>query len=170
MTLLTLHENTCDRASQKWFLFSSLPLHPTSVTEKKHHPTSVTSRLSRYFRLLILCNAVYHLHSVPLPPTTVTAQMLSSTAITVTWSPSNTTFLRGILRGYRVIFTPRGSVFPNIPSNVTTSVDTLSTVLTGLQEFTEYDITVAGFTIGDGNQSEPVVAKTDSARKEMICI
>lgn len=96
--------------------------------------------------------------------------MLSSTTINVTWSPSNTTFLRGILRGYHVTYTPRGSVFLNIPSNVTTSVDTLSIVLTGLQEFTEYDITVAGFTIGDGNQSQTVIAKTDSARKGMIFI
>ncbi|KAK3728134.1 hypothetical protein QZH41_019448, partial [Actinostola sp. cb2023] len=102
------------------------------------------------------------LEEVPLPPTNLVATVLSSTSIKVTWVASNTTFLRGILRHYRVLFTPRGSVFPHTTSNVTTTADSLSVQLNELHKYTEYDIVMTALTIADGNRSVPIIARTDS--------
>jgi len=105
------------------------------------------------------------LRVVPDPPSYIKVKVISSTSLNVSWVASNTTFFRGILRKYRVIFTSMGSVFPHTTRNVTTPADTLSVVLNGLYKYTEYDIQVTAITISDGEPSLPVSAQTDSDSK-----
>lgn len=102
---------------------------------------------------------------VPIPPMNVKASTLNSTSLNVTWDASNTTFLRGILRKYRVIFTSKGTVFPTTTRNVTTTADTLNVVLNGLYKFTDYHIVITAITIADGNRSLPIIVRTDSDGK-----
>jgi len=99
---------------------------------------------------------------VPNPPSEIEAKVIDSTSMVVSWVKPDTTFLRGILRKYRVIFTSMGSVFQPTRRNVTTPADTLSVVLNGLYKYTEYDIQVTAITISDGEPSLPMVIRTDS--------
>ena len=97
------------------------------------------------------------------PPSNVRGQNTSSTRILVQWGDVPAADQNGIILSYTVTYTaiPGGSAktkLVNAPANKTT--------LTGLNEFTNYSITVfASTSKGGGNVSEPTVVITDEDGK-----
>ena len=97
------------------------------------------------------------------PPANVRGQNTSSTTILVQWGDVPAADQNGIILSYTITYTaiPGGSAqtkVVNAPANKTT--------LTGLNEFTNYSITVfASTSKGGGNVSEPIAVITDEAGK-----
>ena len=87
----------------------------------------------------------------------------SSTSILVQWADVNATDQNGIILSYTVGYTllPGGSEQTKVVNAPATD-----TTLTGLNEFTNYSITVLASTSkGGGNISEPIIVITDEDSK-----
>ena len=101
------------------------------------------------------------------PPSNVQGRNTSSTSILVQWGDVPAADQNGIIRSYTVTYKalPGGS-------EQTKEVDAPVTQanLTGLNEYTNYSITVFASTIkGDGTDSEPIIVITDEDSKLSYC-
>ncbi|XP_022784712.1 protein sidekick-1-like isoform X2 [Stylophora pistillata] len=95
-----------------------------------------------------------------LPPKNVSSYNTSSTSVHVSWHEVPVGFVHGILLGYRVLY-KEASALKN-QSIVSTSANTKTKELQGLQKFTVYEISVLAFTrIGDGINSTTLFVSTD---------
>ena len=97
------------------------------------------------------------------PPSHVQGHNSSSTSILVQWADVNATDQNGIILSYTVGYTalPGGSEETKVVKAPATD-----TTLTGLNEFTNYSITVFASTVkGDGNASAPITVITDEDSK-----
>ncbi|XP_048579836.1 uncharacterized protein LOC116619170 isoform X2 [Nematostella vectensis] len=94
-------------------------------------------------------------------PANISAVNLSSTSISVSWSALPGKSIPGVLRGYRLVYSPV-PVFGQASLSGHTDVgpDSTHAILTGLKKYTEYVMDVLGFTsIGEG-PSARVTART----------
>ena len=93
---------------------------------------------------------------------TVTAK--TSTSITASWQLPPEDDRKGIIIGFKLFYKKKGS--SGSPTQLVTinSGSTLTKVVTGLDEYTEYEFQVLAYTsIGDGPKSNPKSAKTKQA-------
>ena len=93
------------------------------------------------------------------PPSNVGGHSTSSSSIFVQWSNVPAADQNGVILRYTVTYKalPDGS-----PQTKVVSAPTTYVTLTGLNEYTNYSITVFASTVkGDGNVSEPVIVITD---------
>ena len=100
------------------------------------------------------------------PPSNVTGRNESSTSIFVQWDDVPVADQNGVILSYTVTYRalPSGS---SQTKNVTAPAN--HTTLTGLNEYTNYSITVfASTSKGSGNQSTPIVVITDEDSKFVI--
>ena len=97
------------------------------------------------------------------PPSYVTLSIRSSTSIMVQWSYVPAADQNGIILSYTVTYTalPGGS-----PQMKLVNAPTTRATLTGLNEHTDYSVTVFASTVkGDGNVSEPLTIRTEEDSK-----
>ena len=101
-----------------------------------------------------------YLYSEPAsPPENVQTTVLSSTAIMVTWEEVPAIEENGIIINYEVEFEPLE--FTNTLMINTTNGTSFLTVITGLQEFVAYNISVRAYTsVGPGPFSVAVTNRT----------
>ena len=102
------------------------------------------------------------------PPQNVKALNVSSTAINVTWKNVVEEHRNGIITGFKIYYKAVGKFAVNTKMMVkkTDRESTTETVLTGLEKFIEYSISVLAFTSkGDGPNSTEVTATTDQDGK-----
>ena len=100
------------------------------------------------------------------PPASVAGHNASSTSIFVSWGQVPFLHRNGVILSYTVTYRalPSGS---SQTRNVTAPAN--QTTLTGLNEYTNYSITVfASTSKGGGNQSTPIVIITDQDSKFVI--
>ena len=77
----------------------------------------------------------------------------------VTWERVSAISESGIITNYEVEVDPLD--FDDILTTINANTTNLSTIITGLQEYVEYNITVRAYTtVGPGPFSEPVTART----------
>ncbi|XP_078349636.1 LOW QUALITY PROTEIN: polycystin-1-like protein 2 [Oculina patagonica] len=92
------------------------------------------------------------------PPHNVFAYNVSSTAIKVHWGSIPVDLQNGIILGYHVIVVLNS----NVERNLTASPNMSEMVVTNLQKYTTYQLSISGFTvIGSGVQSTPINVTTD---------
>ena len=92
----------------------------------------------------------------------------SSTEIMVTWEEVDAIDRNGIIINYEVQFEPLQLTETLTTSSVNTT--DLTVVLSSLQEYVEYDISVRAYTsVGPGPYSDPVTERTLEDRK-LVCI
>ena len=97
------------------------------------------------------------------PPSDVTRHSTSSTSILVQWDDVPEADQNGIILKYIVTYTelPNGS-----PQYQVVNAPTTQATLTGLNEYTNYSITVfASTSKGNGNVSEAIIVLTDEDSK-----
>lgn len=105
------------------------------------------------------------------PPTNVRVKAINSTAIKVWWTPPNPQQINGINQGYKLqawLYNNANEEEPETEAKMTTVPPSLidplaeqSAIMSGLDKFSEYNITVLCFTDpGDGTRSEAVYVKT----------
>ena len=102
------------------------------------------------------------------PPSNVQGRNTSSTSILVQWGDVPAADQNGIILRYTVTYIalPGGT-----PKTEVVIAPTTETTLTGLNEYTNYSITVfASTVIGDGNVSEPIIVITDEDSKLLFRI
>ena len=100
------------------------------------------------------------------PPDNVSGHVASSTSIFVRWEQVPPSEQNGVILRYTVTYKalPRGSTQTNGATAPTTQI-----TLTGLNEHTNYSITVfASTSKGGGNKSTPIVVITDEDSKFFI--
>ena len=118
--------------------------------------------------LLFWITIIFFAFLVPnAPPTNVTGHNTSSKSIFVDWDDVPQPDQNGIILRYTVTYTalPNGSPVPQVVDAPTTQA-----TLTGLNEYTNYRITVfASTSKGDGNVSEPIIVITDEDSKFTRC-
>ena len=100
------------------------------------------------------------------PPSNVTGHNASSTSIFVSWGQVPFLDQNGVIVSYTVTYT----WLPSGPTETKTVLaPATQTTLTGLNEYTNYSITVfASTSKGAGNQSTPIVVITDEDSKFVI--
>ena len=102
------------------------------------------------------------------PPQNVTAMVESSTAIRVSWEEVPAIDRNGEITEYEVQYEPL-ETFGGQISTSTVNTSMLSINLTGLQEFTDYNISVRAYTsAGPGPYSIGVVERTDTDGKNNV--
>jgi len=102
-------------------------------------------------------------------PEQVTVKSLGSTSIQVSWSPLKPQNMNGVLQGYyvfykQIISKSKRSLSAGVfhVSNISAS----SVEIKGLQPFTSYEVSVAGFTKrGSGPKSAPMIVRTQEEGK-----
>ena len=103
------------------------------------------------------------------PPQNVTATVISSTEVMVSWEEVPAIHQNGEITTYEIEYVPLETFGEQISTNtVNTSNGTmLMMVLTGLEESVEYNISVRAYTsAGPGPYSNPVTERTDTDSKE----
>ena len=101
-------------------------------------------------------------------PSNVQGHNISSTSILVQWGDVPAADQNGIILSYTVTYKalPGGA-----PKAEVVIAPTTETTLTGLNEYTNYSITVfASTVIGGGNVSEPIIVITDEDSKLLFLI
>ena len=100
------------------------------------------------------------------PPSNVSAHSENSTSIFVSWGDVPFSDQNGVIVNYTVTALPSG---PTKTKVVTTSANRAK--LTGLNEYTNYSITVfASTSKGGGNPSTPIVVITDEDSEFVIFV
>lgn len=105
------------------------------------------------------------------PPTNVRSKAINSTAIKVWWTPPNPQQINGINQGYKIqawlYNIAEGEEIESearmitVPPSLIDPLAEQSAIMSGLEKFTEYNITVLCFTDpGDGVRSDAVYIKT----------
>ena len=100
------------------------------------------------------------------PPENVRGRNTSSTSILVQWDDVPQRDQNGIILSYTVSYKtlPGGT-----PKTEVVDTSTKQVTLTGLNEYTNYSITVFASTFkGDGNVSEPIIVITDEDSKFVV--
>ncbi|KAL0272261.1 UNVERIFIED_CONTAM: hypothetical protein PYX00_005306 [Menopon gallinae] len=96
-------------------------------------------------------------------PNNIRAVAVNSTAVRVWWNPPNPQKINGINQGYK-LQAWKGAVEAKsmtVPPSLFDPLAEQTAVMSGLQKFTEYNVTVLCFTDpGDGKRSPPVFVKT----------
>ena len=129
------------------------------VTKKNE---SQTDRSSRFSSLIILMT---HFSAPSAPPSAFQGHNTSSTSILVQWGNVPAADQNGIILSYTVTYKafPYGS-----PLTKEVSAPTMQATLTGLNEHTNYSITVFATTSkGNGNISASIIVITDEDSKFM---
>ena len=101
-------------------------------------------------------------------PQNVSAMVLSSTQIAVSWDEVPVVDRNGVITMYEVQFEPLQTFNETIYTNSVniTNTSMMYTVLMGLEEFVEYNISVRAYTsIGPGPYSTPVTNETETDSK-----
>ena len=89
------------------------------------------------------------------PPANVSVRVLNSTSLRVSWDPPLA--LNGITVNYTVVYAAGITYRSKLVSG-----GILSLTLTGLNEFTRYNVSVSAFTLGSiGPESSPISVITD---------
>ena len=97
------------------------------------------------------------------PPDNVRKFNTSSTSIVVQWDQVPSADQNGVIRSYTVTYRVLGSMSEKTEL---VSAPTRAATLTGLNEYTNYSITVfASTSKGDGNKSAPIIVITDEDSK-----
>ena len=97
------------------------------------------------------------------PPQNVTASVVSSTEIEVSWEDLPAICQNGVITMYEIQFVPLETFGEQITSDTvnTSNGSVLMMVLTGLEEYVEYNISVRAYTsAGPGPYSDPVTERT----------
>ena len=96
-------------------------------------------------------------------PSGFTVTTKTSTSITASWQLPPVDDRNGVITGFKLFYKKKGSSGSSTQLN-TNSGSTLTKVVTGLDEYTEYEFQVLAYTsIGDGPKSNPKSAKTKQA-------
>ena len=111
--------------------------------------------------MLRICITLSH-DTVPSAPLAVVAEAASSTSVNVTWSPPS--MPNGIIRRYQVTYTRNDVMDATIQMTDTSGPATLIQ-LSGLERFADYTITVRGFTVALGEESDAVTVRTNEDGK-----
>ena len=102
------------------------------------------------------------------PPQNVTATVISSNGIIVSWEEVPAINQNGEITTYEIQDVPLETFEGQISTNTvnTSNGSVLMMVLTGLQEYVEYNISVRAYTrAGPGPYSDPVTERTNSDSK-----
>ena len=102
------------------------------------------------------------------PPQNVTATVISSTEIMVSWNELPAIHQNGEITTYEINFMPLETFEGQIATNTVNTFDgsVLMMVLTGLEEYVEYNISVRAYTsAGPGPYSNPVIERTNTDSK-----
>ncbi|XP_024084969.1 protein sidekick [Cimex lectularius] len=97
------------------------------------------------------------------PPGNVRVSALNSTSVFVSWKPPNPQKINGINQGYKLQAYIGDKVVHSVtvPPSLLDPLEEQKTIMTGLDKYVEYNITVLCFTDpGDGVQSEPITVTT----------
>ena len=93
----------------------------------------------------------------------------SSTAIRVSWEEVPAIDENGIITMYQVQYDPLETFGGLISTKTFKITDTSMTVLTGLEEYVEYNISVRAYTsIGPGPYSDPRISRTETDSKRHV--
>ena len=97
-----------------------------------------------------------------MPPVNITATAVSSTEIEVTWEEVPAINRNGEITVYEVMYDPLQTFDVQAVDTVNiTNTSMLLIVLTGLEEYVEYNISVGAYTsTGPGPYSDPVTVRT----------
>ena len=96
-------------------------------------------------------------------PDGFTVTTKTSTSITASWQLPPEDDRNGIITGFKLFYKKKSSSGSPTPLNIN-SGSTLTKVVTGLDEYTEYEFQVLAYTsIGDGPKSNPKSVKTKQA-------
>ena len=91
----------------------------------------------------------------------------TSTSITASWQLPPEDDRNGIIRGFKLFYKKKGSSGSATLLNIN-SGSTVTKVVTGLDEYKEYEFQVLAYTsIGDGPKSNPKSAKTKQAGEKL---
>mgnify|MGYP001799732742 CR=1 FL=1 len=104
------------------------------------------------------------------PPQTVKALNVSSTAISVTWKNVDGKERNGKIKGFKIYYKAVGEFAVNrtVMVKEIDGENSAETVLTGLEKFIKYNISVLAFTTkGDGPNSTEVTVTTDQDGKSI---
>ena len=102
------------------------------------------------------------------PPSNVQGHNISSTSILVQWGDVPAADQNGIILSYTVTYKALPGGTPKAEKVI---ASTTETTLTGLNEYTNYSITVFASTVkGDGNVSKPIIVITDEDSKLLFRI
>ena len=107
------------------------------------------------------------------PPQNVTTTVISSTKIIVSWEEVPAINQNGEVTKYEIEYIPLETFEEQISTNTVNTSDgsVLMLVLTGLEEYVRYNISVRAYTsAGPGPYSDPVTEKTDTDSKEELGI
>ena len=95
------------------------------------------------------------------PPQNVTAVTQPSTEIQVSWSEVPEIDQNGVITGYEVMYRPL-MAFGGVLMVATRNTTNTSLLLSGLEEFIEYNISVRAYTsVGPGPYSDVITERTD---------
>ena len=101
------------------------------------------------------------------PPENIIATVLSSTEILVNWDSVPSVYQNGIITMYEVLYQPLetfGGAIQTLSRNL--SGTEMSVVLTDLEEFVYYNISVRAYTsVGEGPYSDDVTVRTNENGK-----
>ena len=103
----------------------------------------------------------------------MTATVLSSTEIEVSWEEVPAISRNGIIIMYEIQYKPLETIDGQISTDTVniTNISILSTDLTGLEEFVQYNISVRAYTsVGPGPYSDPVTVRTLEDGKIYTCL
>ena len=107
---------------------------------------------------------------VPDSSPALTAQAMSSTSIIAHWSEIPFIHQNGIITTYEVFYEPLDSYDGQLEGRIL-NVTTLSIVLTGVEEFTEYNISVRAYTVkGAGPYIDNVIIQTFQDSMDYLCM
>ncbi|XP_043279367.1 Down syndrome cell adhesion molecule-like protein Dscam2 isoform X3 [Venturia canescens] len=104
------------------------------------------------------------LESVPsAPPQNVVCTALTGQNIQVTWKPPPNDRVHGVIQGYKLLYEPTNDMTAEIHGSRETKIAYgLSTVLHGLDPYTNYTVQVLAYTrAGEGVSSNPVSCTTE---------
>ena len=125
---------------------------------------TILSTSGKCYRIL------WHISIVPDSSPALTAQAMSSTSITAHWSEVPFIHQNGIITTYEVLYEPLDSYDGQLEGQIL-NMTTLSIVLTGLEEFTEYNISVRAYTVeGAGPYSDNVIIQTFQDSMYYLCM
>jgi Down syndrome cell adhesion molecule len=97
------------------------------------------------------------------PPQKVGCAALTEQNIQINWQPPPAKNMHGVIQGYKVLYEP-SNIQNEYTSRETKVTAALSTVLHGLQPFTNYSVQLQAFTrAGEGVASQTLVCRTEEA-------
>ena len=117
--------------------------------------------------IFITCNSILTVPSDS--PQNITVESLSSQENKVSWIQVPPESQNGEITTYEIEYVPLETFEGQISTNTVNTSDgsVLMMVLTGLEEYVEYNISVRAYTsAGPGPYSDPVTERTDTDSKE----